>query len=138
MCLRIRSGSRPGSGAVIEYAAQVAIEKVARLVDALDTAVRQPGEIDQQEARENLNVVTLILSNRAYAILQGQMRNVGVNDFGRNARRMLDLGKPELDWSLLARGMGVDAARADTIEQFTDLLGAALSRKGPFLIEARI
>jgi acetolactate synthase I/II/III large subunit len=34
--------------------------------------------------------------------------------------------------------MGVEAARAETIEQFTDLFGAAVSRKGPFLIEARI
>ncbi|MGI6855261.1 acetolactate synthase large subunit [Mesorhizobium sp. 1B3] len=90
------------------------------------------------QARENLDVVTVILSNRAYAILQGEMRNVGVNEFGRNARRMLDLDSPELDWCSLARGMGVEAARADTIEQFTDLFGSALSRKGPFLIEARI
>ncbi|MGS1096562.1 acetolactate synthase large subunit (plasmid) [Aquamicrobium terrae] len=90
------------------------------------------------QARENLDVVTVILANRAYAILQGEMRNVGVNDFGRNARRMLDLDSPELDWCSLARGMGVEAARADTIEQFTDLFEAAVSRKGPFLIEARI
>ncbi|WP_280822839.1 acetolactate synthase large subunit [Pseudaminobacter soli (ex Li et al. 2025)] len=90
------------------------------------------------QARENLDVVTVILSNRAYAILQGEMRNVGVNNFGRNARRMLDLDSPELDWCSLARGMGVEAARAETIEQFTDLFNAALSRKGPFLIEARI
>ncbi|BBD41121.1 truncated decarboxylase (plasmid) [Aminobacter sp. Y103A] len=66
------------------------------------------------------------------------MRNVGVNDFGRNARRMLDLDNPELDWCLLARGMGVEAARVDTIEQFADIFSAALTRKGPFLIEARI
>lgn len=90
------------------------------------------------QARENLDVVTIIFSNRAYAILQGEMRNVGVNDFGRNARRMLDLDSPELDWCSLARGMGVEASRATTIEQFIDVLAAALSRKGPFLIEARI
>jgi acetolactate synthase-1/2/3 large subunit len=90
------------------------------------------------QARENLDVVTVILSNRAYAILQGKMRNVGVNEFGRNARRMLDLDSPELDWCLMARGMGVEAARADTIEQFTDLIEAAVARKGPFLIEPRI
>ena len=90
------------------------------------------------QARENLDVVTIIFSNRAYAILQGEMRNVGVNDFGRNARRMLDLDSPELDWCSLARGMGVEASRATTIEQFIDVLATALSRKGPFLIEARI
>jgi acetolactate synthase-1/2/3 large subunit len=51
---------------------------------------------------------------------------------------MLDLDSPDLDWCLIARGMGVEAARADTIEQFIDLFGTALTRKGPFLIEARI
>lgn len=90
------------------------------------------------QARENLDVVTIIYANRAYAILQGEMRNVGVNDFGHNARRMLDLDNPDLDWCSLARGMGVEAARASTIEQFTSALAAALARKGPFLIEALI
>lgn len=90
------------------------------------------------QAREQLDVLTIVFANRAYAILQGEMRNVGVSDFGRNARRMLDLDNPELDWCLLARGMGVEAARAETIEQFSDVLAHAMARKGPFLIEARI
>ncbi|NDV89162.1 acetolactate synthase large subunit [Aurantimonas aggregata] len=88
------------------------------------------------QAREGLDVVTVIFSNRAYAILQGEMRNVGVNHFGDNARRMLDLDKPALDWVSLARGMGVEAARAETVAGFTALLRSALSAKGPFLIEA--
>ena len=66
------------------------------------------------------------------------MRAVGVNDFGVNARRMLDLNKPELDWCALAKGMGVESGRATTIEEFVKLLDAALSRCGPFLIEAVI
>ncbi|WP_312794242.1 acetolactate synthase large subunit [Tianweitania sp.] len=90
------------------------------------------------QARENLDIVTVIYSNRKYAILQGEMRNVGVNEFGVNARRMLDLDQPELDWCALAKGMGVEAARATTVEEFTKLFDAALSRKGPFLIEAMI
>lgn len=88
------------------------------------------------QARENLEVVTVIFANRAYAILQGEMRAVGVNDFGVNARRILDLDKPELDWCALAKGMGVESGRATTIEEFTKLFHAALSRRGPFLIEA--
>ncbi len=88
------------------------------------------------QARENLDVLTIVYSNRAYAILQGEMRNVGVNDFGVNARRMLDLDKPDLDWCKLANGMGVEAGRATTIEEFIKLLDVGLGRKGPFLIEA--
>ena len=90
------------------------------------------------QARERLDVVTIVFSNRTYAILHGEMRNVGVNAIGENARRMLDLDQPALDWVALANGMGVEAARADTCERFDALLEGALSRAGPFLIEAVI
>jgi acetolactate synthase I/II/III large subunit len=88
------------------------------------------------QARENLDVVTIVFSNRTYAILHGEMRNVGVNEFGRNARRMLNLDEPALDWVSLAKGLGVEGGRATTVEEFVKLLAGALSRKGPFLIEA--
>jgi len=88
------------------------------------------------QARENLDVVTVIFANRTYAILQDEMRNMGVNQFGQNARSMLDIGRPDLDWCALAQGMGVEAARADSAEAFDRLLGAAFARRGPFLIEA--
>jgi acetolactate synthase-1/2/3 large subunit len=90
------------------------------------------------QARENLDVTTIIFSNRSYAILHAEMRNVGVQSIGRNARRMLDLDDPPLDWVSLARGMGVEAAVATSCEAFSSLLDAALSRRGPFLIEARL
>jgi len=90
------------------------------------------------QARENLDIVTVVYSNRKYAILQGEMRNVGVRDFGRNARAMLDLDRPDLDWLRIANGMGVEAGRADTVDGFARLLDAALARRGPFLIEAVI
>ncbi|MER8569563.1 acetolactate synthase large subunit [Mesorhizobium sp. M0924] len=90
------------------------------------------------QAREKLDVLTIIFSNRTYAILHGEMKNVGVNEIGENAKRMLDLDHPALDWVALAKGMGVEAARADTCERFDALLDSALSRPGPFLIEAVI
>ncbi|RWM88424.1 MAG: acetolactate synthase large subunit [Mesorhizobium sp.] len=90
------------------------------------------------QARENLDVVTIVFSNRTYAILYGEMRDLGVGAIGENARRMLDLDHPSLDWVSLAKGMGVEAARAETCERFDALLDSALSRPGPFLIEAVI
>ncbi|MCU4179213.1 acetolactate synthase large subunit [Bosea sp. BH3] len=90
------------------------------------------------QAREKLDIVTVIFANRTYQILHGEMRAVGVNDFGRNATQMLNIDEPALDWVLMARGMGVEAARATTAEEFASLFKAALSRKGPFLIEAAI
>lgn len=90
------------------------------------------------QARERLDVLTVILSNRGYAILKGEMRNVGVNSFGENARRMLDIDDPALDWCAMARGMGVEAGRAETAEDFDRLFAAGLGGKGPFVIEAMI
>ncbi|QRM31385.1 acetolactate synthase large subunit [Microvirga sp. VF16] len=88
------------------------------------------------QARENLDVITIVFANRAYAILQGEMRNVGVNEFGRNAQRMLTVDEPALDWLAMARGLGVEAGRASTVEEFVRLFEGALLRRGPFLIEA--
>jgi acetolactate synthase-1/2/3 large subunit len=64
------------------------------------------------------------------------MRKVGAQNPGHNAQRMLSLDAPALDWAKLADGMGVEASRADTVSAFTRALDAALSRRGPFLIEA--
>ena len=88
------------------------------------------------QAREKLDVVTVIYANRAYAILQQEMRNVGVKDFGVNARRMMQLDDPALDWVALANGMGVEGASVESAEGFHAVLDYALNRPGPFLIEA--
>ncbi|MBW6425110.1 acetolactate synthase large subunit [Rhizobium sp. XQZ8] len=90
------------------------------------------------QARENLDVVTIVFANNAYRILQGEMTNVGVNSYGVNARKMLDLDQPKLDWCSLAKGLGVESGRATNTAEFVKLYTAALSRKGPFLIEAAI
>jgi acetolactate synthase-1/2/3 large subunit len=89
------------------------------------------------QARERLNVTTVLLSNRKYQILLGELANVGANP-GRTALDMLDLGNPDLDWTKVANGMGVEAARAETCERFGDLFVQANSRNGPFLIELMI
>ena len=86
------------------------------------------------QAREKLDVTTVILSNRKYAILLGELAGVGANP-GRTALDMLDIGNPDLDWRQIGRGLGVEAARAETIDEFGDLLDAANRRSGPFLIE---
>ena len=86
------------------------------------------------QAREQLDVTTVIFSNRKYAILLHELANVGANP-GRTALDMLDLGNPDLDFVRLANGMGVEAARAETMEQFNDLFASANARRGPFVID---
>jgi acetolactate synthase-1/2/3 large subunit len=86
------------------------------------------------QAREKLDVTTVIFSNRKYAILLHELANVGANP-GRTALDMLDLGNPDLDFVGIAAGMGVAGGRAATMEQFNDLFAQSLARSGPFLIE---
>ena len=60
-----------------------------------------------------------------------------VQDFGANARRMMQLDDPALDWVALANGMGVEGASVESGRRgFYAVLDYALSRPGPFLIEA--
>jgi acetolactate synthase-1/2/3 large subunit len=86
------------------------------------------------QARENLDVTTIILANRKYAILLDELTNVGANP-GRTALDMLDLGRPNLDFVKLGEGMGVAGARAETMDRFNDLFAQSNARRGPFLIE---
>lgn len=89
------------------------------------------------QARERLPCTTLILSNRKYAILLGEYKGVGATP-GANAHAMMDLDNPALDWVKLANGMGVEAARATTLEQCADLMQQSFRQAGPFLVELAI
>ncbi|MCC5970151.1 MAG: acetolactate synthase large subunit [Pararhodobacter sp.] len=88
------------------------------------------------QAREGLDITTVIFANREYAILRSEMTNLGINHFDDNARRMLTFDQPPLDWVKLAEGHGVEAARATSTRALKDLLQASFRRRGPFLIEA--
>jgi acetolactate synthase-1/2/3 large subunit len=88
------------------------------------------------QARENLNVTTVVLANRAYAILKLELQRVGVEGAGPKANDWLDLSRPELDFVALATGMGVPASRATTGEELADQFARALAEPGPHLIEA--
>jgi acetolactate synthase-1/2/3 large subunit len=90
------------------------------------------------QAREKLDVTTVIMANRSYAILHSELRAVGATQPGEQARRMLDLDGPPLDWVQMARGMGVEAVRATTAEAFASQFASAMRSRGPFLIEAAL
>jgi acetolactate synthase-1/2/3 large subunit len=87
-------------------------------------------------AREGLNIVTVVFANRVYGILKYELANVGAKNVGRKALDMLDLGRPDLDWVALARGMGVPGSRATTMEEFNDAFAEGLATEGPYLVEA--
>jgi len=89
-------------------------------------------------AREQLDVTTVIFSNRRYAILRMELARVGATASGERALRMLDISPPEIDFVALARGFGVPASRPETAEAFADALERAFAEPGPHLIDAVI
>ena len=90
------------------------------------------------QARENLNITTVLFSNRKYAILQVEFMRVGAVNPGPKAMDMMELTRPDLDWVKMAQSMGVEAVRADSAEEFARALQAALANPGPNLIEATL
>jgi acetolactate synthase-1/2/3 large subunit len=89
------------------------------------------------QAREGANVTTIILANRAYEILKGELHNVGAQP-GQDALNMLNLDRPELDFVSLARGMGVPGRRVEDIADLMRAIEDAAKEPGPFLIEAML
>ena len=90
------------------------------------------------QAREGLDVTTVILNNGSYAVLNMELARVGAEEPGPRAGAMLDISGPTLDFVSLAEGMGVPATRATTAEEFTDALGRSLATEGPSVVEAMV
>lgn len=88
--------------------------------------------------RENLDVTTVIFNNRSYAILNIELNRVGAESAGPKALSMLDISNPDLDFTALATGMGVDAVRATTAEEFNVAFERAMGERGQHLIEVML
>ncbi len=88
------------------------------------------------QARESLDVVTVICANRRYAILQLELMRAGIKEPGPNATALTDLSGPVLDWVKLAGGFGVPGVAVDTADALDRELARALAEPGPRLIEA--
>jgi acetolactate synthase-1/2/3 large subunit len=85
-------------------------------------------------ARARLDVIAIVFANRAYAIINYELKRLGVSS-GPAALSMIDLTRPELRFVDLARGMGVEGSRVETAESFASELKSALAPRGPRLIE---
>ena len=89
-------------------------------------------------AREKLDVITIILANRRYHILEIEMRRTGAGAIGPVSNEMIEIGRPEINWVKLAEGVGVQATRATTADEFIAQFRSAVNQAGPSLIEAVI
>ncbi len=89
-------------------------------------------------AREGLDVTTILLNNRSYAVLNMELSRVGASGEGPRAKAMLDLANPDMDFAAVARGLGVSASVATTAEELVTQLEAALATPGPSVVEAMV
>ena len=87
------------------------------------------------QAREGLDITTVLFSNRTYQILRGELANVGAGNPGRKALDMLDLGRPDIDWVGLAKSLGVPGARVTDMDGFNRRFAEGIATPGPFLVE---
>ena len=89
------------------------------------------------QAREGLNVTTLVFANAGYKSLHQELYKVGANP-GRTALDMLTVERPVLDWVSLARGMGVPGERVEDAPGLVNALARGFAEPGPYLIEVPV
>jgi len=90
------------------------------------------------QAREGLNVLTIVFANRIYQILRGEFDGVGAGEPGQRALDMLKIDRPTLDFVSLARGMGVHGRAVSDVDEFNKALAEGVAEKGPRLIEVQM
>lgn len=86
-------------------------------------------------AREGLNVTIVVFANHDYAVLKREFSYLGVGNPGTRALDMFEIGRPNLDWVQLAKGMGVPGTSVRSLDEFGKALRAGLKGEGPTLIE---
>jgi acetolactate synthase-1/2/3 large subunit len=87
------------------------------------------------QAREGLNITTLLCSNRRYKILQNEVVNSGITDPGPMTRSLTDLSDPTIGWASIAQGLGVPSVTVERAEDLAVAMERGLSEPGPFFIE---
>jgi len=92
------------------------------------------------QAREQLNVTTVLINNAAYAILRMELARTlaGAGQTGERAARMLDLSGPTPDFTQISTGLGVPATRVTTAAELDQALRRAYAEPGPHLIETMV
>jgi acetolactate synthase I/II/III large subunit len=132
------TGGSIGQGGPVAIGAAIACPE-RRVVALLgDGASMYTNQSFWTQAREGLDVTTVIFNNRRYGILETEYLRLGVNEIGERAGDMFDLSRPHIDFVALAGSMGVPGNVATNCEELQAALGLSFSQPGPFLIEARV
>ena len=87
------------------------------------------------QARESLNVTTIIFANNSYHILKTEFANMGFGTPGPRASTLIDIGNPRIDWVSLGRSMGVPSVSVNGAGDFYRAMVQSAGEPGPMLIE---
>ncbi len=135
LCL---TGGAIGQGLPVALGAAVACpDRRVVALEADGSALYTPQALWSM-ARAGCDVTTVLLNNGSYAVLNMELDRVGAERPGPRAKDMLDLGRPDLDFVSLARGMGVPAERATTAEELAAALGRSFATPGPSVVEVLV
>ncbi|MEB3369097.1 acetolactate synthase large subunit [Saccharopolyspora mangrovi] len=135
-CELSQTGGAIGMGMPVATGAAIACPDRAVINLQADGSAAYTVQALWTQARESLNVTTVICSNSRYRILDQELQRAGIDDPGAAAASMTSLGDPALDWLAVARGFGVEAVRVTTGEDLIDALTRAHQQPGPRLVEA--
>lgn len=89
------------------------------------------------QARENLDVTTVIYNNASYNILAIEYGRLGLA-VPDTDNPLFDLDHPGVDWVALGNGLGVPCIKATEAESFDRALQKSLATPGPMLIDATL
>jgi len=90
------------------------------------------------QARESLNISTLMCANRSYKILDAEFKRAQGRPADRDVLSLMELKRSDIDWVGVSQGMGVLAEAVDTAEELADVLTRALAEPVPHLIQVNL
>lgn len=90
--------------------------------------------------RHNLDVKYVICNNGSYRLLQLNIQQFWNEQkiAGRPFPLSFDLSYPQLHFDVMAKSMGMESRRIETVEQIAPAIEAALAHRGPFLLDVVI
>ena len=132
------TGGSIGQGGPVAIGAAVACpdQEVYALIG--DGASMYTNQAFWTQAREGLNVTSVVFNNSKYGILETEYLRLGVNEVGERAADLFDLSRPSINFVQLAASMGVPGQAVESVEEFVRALEYAKGVDGPYLIEARL
>src|SRR5438874_783874 len=89
-------------------------------------------------AHARLPITYVVPNNSSYAILKSGMLSLDLESAKRGIYPGMDLVNPEIDYTGLARSLGVRAERVEKPGELRDVLTACLAHPGPSLVDLAI